>query len=510
MTDPIATRRSVLLALALMAFTLVVYLPAAGLEFVLYDDDFYVTGVEPVRAGLTRDGIAWAFTSTQGANWFPLTRLSWMLDAELFGLDPRGFHATSVLLHALTTVLLFLGLSRLTAAPARSALVAAIFAAHPLHVEPVAWVASRKDVLSGLFAVLALLAHERAARRGGAGRHALVALALAAGLMAKPMLVTWPFVLLLLDAWPLRRLGRGALLEKLPLFALVAAVSLVTLATQAEGGALRSVAEVRLLPRVANAFAAVADYTSDVFWPSGLAVFYPHPGASVAAGRVAVGALLVLGGSALAFWQWRRRPYLAIGWLWYLGMLVPVIGLVQVGQAARADRYLYLPLIGLGIAVIWLLADLLPRRRAAQHAASALALAVLLALAVATRAQLAHWQDDESLFLHALRVTEDNQVAHINLGLAYWRAGRLDDASAHLLAGLRIVPRSSVAAGLLAGVRVDQGRAEDAIRLYRRALTLDPGSPRWRPPLAAALSSRGREQEARAVLEEQDQLRSDR
>ena len=507
--------------MALLATTLGLYLPVVDHDFVLYDDDYYVTGVEPVRAGLTSEGVWWALTATDGANWFPLTRLSWMLDAELFGLDPRAFHATSALLHALATTLFFLALTRLTGSPARSALVAAIFAVHPLQVEPVAWVASRKDVLAGLFAALTLLAYERAARKGGLLRHALVALALAAGLMAKPMLVSWPFVLLLLDAWPLRRLGRGAslegarvraaLVEKLPLFALAALASVITLATQSGDRTLRSLEDIAVATRMANALAAYAHYTLDAFWPAGLAVFYPHPGEEVAAGAVLAGAGLLLLGTALAVWQWRPRPYLAVGWLWYVGMLVPVIGLVQVGQAARADRYCYLPLIGLAIAVVWWVFDAVRSRTAVRRLAVGASLAAVAALATTARSQLETWQSSESLFLHALRVTERTHVAHINVGLVYWRQERLDEASAHLTAGLRIAPRSSVGAGLLAGVRVDQGRGEEAIRLYRQALAIAPRAKRWRAPLAAALAERGRLDEAAAVLgDRQEPPRSER
>jgi tetratricopeptide (TPR) repeat protein len=512
---PSESRRRALLALALVAFALALYLPVLEHDFVDYDDDLLITRVEVLRGGLTAPGVGWALTSTDVANWMPVTRLSWLLDAELFGLDPRGFHATSALLHALAAALLFLALEQLTGARVRSALVAAIFAAHPLSVEAVAWAAARRDVLSGVFASLSLLAYAAAVRHGGAARRAGVALALAAGLLSKPMLVTWPFVLLLLDLWPLGRLTRDgsldasrlrrAVAEKWPLFALVLGVAVVTLATQSAGGALRSVGDVRIGPRVANALAAYAHYTQDVFWPRNLAVFYPYPGAKVAVGEVIAGAALLLCGSAAALWRWNRRPCLVVGWLWYVGMLVPVIGLLQVGQSARADRYAYLPLVGLALAVVWGIGDRVASHRAARRAAIGAALAAIAALAVATRAQLAVWQDSEALFLHALRVTEKNHVAHINLGLVYWRRERLDEASAHLLAGLRIAPRSSIGTGLLGNVRIAQGRTEEAIRLYRRALALEPEVDRWRSPLAAALSDRGRHEEAAAVLSDSGQ-----
>ena len=507
------SRQTALLALALAAFALALYLPVVEHDFVLYDDDLLITNAAPLRGGLTREGIAWALGSTDAANWMPLTRLSWLVDAELFGVDPRAFHATNALLHALAAALWFLALERLTGARARSALVAAIFAAHPLCVEAVAWAAARRDVLSACCAAASLLVYPAAARKGGAGRHALVAAALAAGLLSKPMLVTWPLVLLLVDAWPLGRLTRAdgrldggrvraAVAEKWALFALAAIAAGIALATQHATRSLRSLDSLAALPRVANAVSAYAHYTLDAVWPTGLAVHYPHPGARVPLASVAAGAALLVAGTAAAAWQWRRRPYLAVGWLWYVGMLVPVIGLVQVGQAARADRYAYLPLVGLAIALVWAAGDALRGRPRARRAGGALALAAVAALAVATRAQLASWRDSETLFLHAIAVTANNHVAQVNLGLVRMQQGRLDEAAAHLLAGLRLAPRSAVAAGLLADVRVAQGRSEEAIRLYRRALELEPAAHRWRRPLAEALAARGRADEAAAVLAE--------
>jgi hypothetical protein len=304
------------------------------------------------------------------------------------------------------------------------------------------------------------------------------------------MLVTWPCVLLLLDFWPRGRLRARAdlaprLREKLPLFALAVASATTTLWAQSRGGAVRPLGDLALGVRLENALAAHAAYLQDAVWPAGLAVFYPHPGRGVDPTAVGLGALFLVVGTALAWWQRRRRPWLGVGWLWYVGMLLPVIGLVQVGQAARADRYLYLPLLGLWIAAVWTLFDALRARPLARRLAAAACVAALCALCVATRAQLAHWKDSESLFLHALRVTERNQVAHINLGLWLTRQGRLDEASSHLMAGLRASPRSSVGAGLLADVRVAQGRTREAIHLYERALRLDPGSPRWQRKLDA-------------------------
>lgn len=513
--SPTLTRRALLVATALAALTLALYLPTSGFDFVDYDDDLYVSAVPEIRGGLSLDGVGWALTSFQGANWFPLTRLSWMLDAELFGLDPGAFHRTNAILHALAAGLFLLALARLTGDLGKSAWVAGVFALHPLHVESVAWVASRKDVLSGVFAAASLLAYVGAARRGGFVRHALVFALLAAGLMAKPTLVVWPLVFLLLDAWPLGRLERdgrfdrkrivAALGEKLPLLGLVALASVSTLVAQAEGETLRSLDHMPLGMRLSNAFAAIAAYGADAFWPRDLAVFYPYPGPEAPWLGAAVGAVAVATITTLSFCLWRRVPALAVGWLWALGALVPVIGIVQVGQAARADRYTYLPLLGLALAVAWGVGAL--ARGPWRRVVAGLAVASLLALAVASRVQIATWRDSEHLFRHALRVTTHNHVAHINLGLALSKRDRLEEASSHLNAALRVAPASPYAAGLLADVRVRQGRLEEAIRLYRRALAIDPRSRRWRMGLARALTERGRPEEAVRVLREgEDQL----
>ncbi|MGH0033163.1 MAG: tetratricopeptide repeat protein [Myxococcota bacterium] len=470
-------RRRALWALALLAATLATWRPATDADFVLFDDDLLITRVAEIEAGLGWESVRWAFTSVDMANWMPLTRLSWMLDAELFGLDPRAFHATNVLLHALAAVLFFLALERLTGAAARSALVAALFALHPLGVEAVAWAAARRDVLAAVFAAASLLAYANRRPRW-------TAVWLAAGLLSKPMLVTWPLVLLLVDVWPLGCLRSRTdlwprLREKTALFALAAAACATTLWSQAAAETIRPLEGLAFDVRVWNALASYGAYTLDAFWPSGLAVFYPHPGRAIAPASVAFGAALLLAGTGACFWQRRRRPAAWVGWLWYVGMLVPVIGLLQVGQAARADRYVYLPQLGLWLALVFPLFDAVRPWPAARRAAAAAAIVALLALAGATRAQIAHWRDSESLFLHALHVTEDNQVAHINLGLVLTQQGRLDEAASHLLAGLRAAPRSSVGTGLLGNVRAAQGRTAEAAHLYRRALELDPGSERW-------------------------------
>ena len=499
-------RRLALLAAALVAATVAAYLPLFANDFVAYDDDLYVTECPPVRAGLGAEGIAFAFGSFHGANWFPLTRLSWMLDAELFGVDPRAFHATSLALHCANAVLLLLVLARMTGAPGRSAFVAAVFALHPLHVESVAWAAARKDVLSGLFFLLALGLHERLARAGASrARRAAIAACMAAGLLAKPILVTLPLALLLLDAWPLERLGalrvRAALREKAWLFALAVAAGVVTVAAQHAGGALQALDAVPLGERLANAPVAVLGYLRRAFWPSDLAVFYPHPRATLAISRAWASAAALFGLTALALRAWPRRPWLAVGWLWFLVLLAPVVGIVQVGGQAMADRYTYLPLVGLAIAVGWGACDL-ARGPRAERALAAAALAALGALAVATWQQVGLWRDTRTLFTHALAVTDRNAVAHVSLGIVETREGDLEAGLEHARAALGIAPGLAHAHALLAEVRARQGRHEEAIAGYTTALELLPGTARWEAEIGLSLLERGRVPEGVARLEE--------
>jgi hypothetical protein len=414
-----------ILGAALALLTLAVWLPALRNGFVNLDDGFYVYGNPHVRPGITRAGLAWALTANVASNWHPLTLLSHMLDCRLFGLEPAGHHATSLLLHLANTLLLFAVLRGMTGAPVRSALVAALFAVHPLHVESVAWIAERKDVLSALFWILAMGAWARYARLPSPGRYLLVALLMALGLAAKPMVVTLPFALLLLDVWPLarRHLGwRRLAAEKLPLLALSAAAGLVTLRYQQ--GSLAPPGSVPWSLRAANALVSSTDYLGKLLLPRNLAVFYPLP-LAIPAWKAAAAALLLLLLTALAAWRARREPWLLIGWLWFLGTLVPVIGLVQVGRQAMADRYTYLPSIGLFLAIVWGAAGLAGKRRPLLATAAA---AVLLALAAVTRAQIGFWADSVILYRHALAVTSDNYLAH--LGLAKALTGRKDWAGA--------------------------------------------------------------------------------
>jgi tetratricopeptide (TPR) repeat protein len=430
-------RLPLLLGAALALLTLAAYLPTLHNGFVNLDDGLYVTGNPHVQQGITGAGVAWALTANVANNWHPLTLLSHLLDCQLFGLDAAGHHATSLLLHLANVVLLFAVLRRLTGAVWRSAAVAALFAVHPAHVESVAWVAERKDVLSALFWLLAMAAYGRYARRPSVGRYLPVALAMALGLAAKPMVVTLPFALLLLDIWPLERLGLGwkrLAVEKLPLLALSAASSLVTLHYQRT-----SLAPLGLDPwslRLANAAVSYTAYLGKLLLPSNLAVFYPIPLAIPAwkvAGAVALLAIL----TALAVRTARKAPWLLVGWLWFLGTLVPVIGLVQVGRQAMADRYTYIPSIGLFVAIVWGIAGLVGERRAVLATAAAVVIALLVA---GTWMQAGTWRDSVTLYRHALAVTPDNYLAHLGLAKALVAKGDGAGAAEQYRAALALRP----------------------------------------------------------------------
>jgi tetratricopeptide (TPR) repeat protein len=486
--------RTLLASLALCAATLAVYAPVRGYGFFGFDDGVYVSENPYVAGGLAREGVAWAFSlAGHGANWHPLTSLSHMLDVELFGMSPGPQHLVSLALHLLGTLLLFGFLQSTTGAPGRSALVAALFAVHPLHVESVVWISARKDVLSGVLFVLTLWAWAWYARRPGAGRHALVAVSLALGLMAKPMLVTLPFVLLLLDVWPLGRLplsGAGGpapapsrtwravaprlVLEKLPLLALCAVSSALTLVVQRSWGAVATAQALPLEQRAANAAFAYVAYVGKTLWPAGLAAFYPPRIPSISGAVVAGCVLLLAAATAAAIRAGGRRPYLLVGWLWYLGMLVPVIGLVQVGDQAMADRYTYLPLIGLFVAAAWGLHDLAPAalRRTALPAAALLAVA---ACGLAARIQVGYWRSDAALWEHAAAVTSGNWVAEIMLANLLAAQGRLPEAIGRYEEALRVRPGSAEAHNGLGAALAEQGRFADAVPRYQEALRLRPG-----------------------------------
>ena len=506
---------------AIFALALLTFLPIRNHAWLNYDDNVYITQSAPVLAGWTMEGLIWAFSSFDGANWFPLTRLSWMLDSEFHGTRAEGFFWTNILLHALASLALFDGLARLTRNAPRSAFVAAVFAVHPLHIESVAWIAARKDPLSALFFALALGVYARDRDRGGsvAGNIGVFACT-ALGLMAKPILVTLPFVLLLLDFWPLRRLERSdapgrfdttkvrtAIVEKLPLFALVAGVSVVTLIAQNTGGTVASFNQVDTLTRLGNALVSYSAYIGKYLWPTGLAVFYPHSGATPSGPVLALSALLLMAVTAVSWSQRRKHPYLAVGWLWYLGMLVPVIGLVQVGSQAMADRYSYLPLIGLAIGMAWGVPEFCARLPARRIALPLLAACAITALTVATSFQLRHWRDSEALFRHALRVTERNHVAHSYLGASLLEQGRTADAIREFEIALQLRPDLLTVSNNLAWVLATTPETHlrdpaGAIAAGENAARLtEHTDPAVLDTLAAAYASAGRFADATRTLE---------
>jgi tetratricopeptide (TPR) repeat protein len=478
---------------------LAVYGQAASFEFVRLDDSIYVTRNPHVQGGLSLDGVAWAFTTFHTGNWHPLTWLSLMLDAEPGGIDARRAHLTNVALHVANAILLFWVLSRMTGRRWRSAAVAGLFTVHPVHVESVAWVSERKDVLSTLLWLLTMLAYLRYVERPGSLRYLLVVLLFAAGLLAKPMLVTLPFVLLLLDGWPLGRLpwGKGltaslrswaSFWDKAPLLGLAAASCAVTLAAQAAGGA------INVQPfgvRAANAVVSYVKYSGMMLWPSGLSALYPYE-ESLPVSWVASSGLLLLGVSLAVVLNALRRPYLLVGWLWYAGTLVPVIGLVQVGSQSLADRYTYVPLTGLFLMIVWGAAELLgldrEPARGRRALAAAAAAAVGVALGAAAHAQARHWRDSTALYSRALAVTERNVLAHNGLAAELHAKGRADEAERHFRQALAIEPRSTYALLHLAGILVEKGGLDEAVARYREALRLRPGDADAHANLAIALT----------------------
>jgi tetratricopeptide (TPR) repeat protein len=488
------------LGIILILWTVAVFWQATAAGFVDYDDD--ITRNPQVKAGLTPASVGWAFTTIQSTNWNPLVWLSLEVDYAIYGLSAWGFHFTNVVLHAANALLVFLVLRRMTGAVWRSWLVAAFFALHPLRVESVAWLAERKDVLSTFFGLLTLLAYARYARQPGWGRYLLVVLTFAVGLMAKPMLVTLPFVLLLLDYWPLGRTPctgtvaerwaawRWLLLEKVPLLVLSAACSVVTWYAQQHGKAIAPLEVFPLAARLANALNAYVAYLGQTLWPVGLAPYYPHPGRSVSRATATAAGLLLAALTAFAVRMRRSHPYLLVGWLWYVGTLVPVIGLVQVGAQARADRYTYLPHIGLFVAGVWGLANLAARRQGRWAVAAAVGLGLILCSRV-TWDQVRYWHDDEALWRRAVDVTTANARAHNNLGAVLGKFGRHREAIAEFQAALAVDPYYADAHYHLGVALAKTGRPAEALGELRRAVELDPGEPRAHEELGLLLAKRG-------------------
>jgi hypothetical protein len=481
-------KRNLAICLLLAVATFALYSPTIWHPFIFnYDDDVYVTNNSHVQAGLVWQTVSWAIRSTD-TNWHPLTWLSHTLDCELYGLNPHGHHFTNVLFHALNVVLLFLLLVRVTGAAGRSMLVAALFAVHPFNVESVAWIAERKNVVSTFFFLLTLGAYGWYALKPEVKRYVVVVILFVLGLAAKPMVVTLPCVLLLLDFWPMRRVqgwGQSSpdaafpvpqarfsrlVLEKLPLLALAAADGAITIFSQRSGGAMNLV-----LPRgvrLENAIYAYALYVWKAFWPARLAVFYPHPGAALARWQIGVAALFVFTVTALVWQQRAARPYLLIGWFWFLGTLVPVIGLIQVGQQAIADRYAYVPLIGIFVMMVWGATDLADRRQLSFRSRTRIAVIVLGILVLFTCDQLRYWRSAVDLWAHTVDVTKDNFFAEQNLGAALLASDRYQEALPHFQKAVKLKPFEAGGHLNLAGDLVLIDRPRDAIVEYETAIPL--------------------------------------
>jgi len=536
-------RWKIVACLFLVVATSAVYGDLRTHQFINYDDGVYVTDNPPVQDGLTLKGLSWAFTTLHAANWHPLTWLSHMLDCQLFGMHPGGHHLTSLLFHLANTLLLFLWLQRTTGALGPSFLVAALFALHPLHVQSVAWVAERKDVLSTFFWLLTMWAYVWYVESPGFRRYLLVLVCFILGLLAKPMLVTLPLVLLLLDYWPLhrwtpkraatvspakkgpsrkrpsrasrdRKTQQGVSIkrlvwEKAPLFALAALFSMVTIYAQKEGGAIWTLQTLPIPNRLANALVAYMSYLGQMFWPAHLAVFYPLPGHNLPIWLALAAGLALAALTFLALRQARRHSYLPVGWLWYLGTLLPVIGLVQVGKQAMADRYTYVPLIGLFIMLAYGMADLAARWRARRFLLPVGAGVVLSALMICTWVQVSYWRDSISLYEHTLKVTGSNPLIQSNLGFALAAQGQMDQAIAHYGEALRLQPDLAETHNILGVALAAQGKMDQAMAQYAEALRLKPDLAEAHNNLGLALAAQGQMDQAMTQYAEALRLNPD-
>lgn len=499
-------RSNWLICLMLAAVTLAVYWRVAGFPTICFDDPFYVTYNPAVQAGLSAHSIGWAFRAIQEGNWHPLTWISLMADSDIcraissiFGtgnaaIHPGVDHAVNLILHILNVLLLFAVLQRMTGKRWRSAFVAALFAVHPLHVESVAWISERKDVLSTFFWMLTTWAYISYAQNPSAKRYAFVLLAFVLGLLSKPMLVSLPIVLLILDYWPLSRAQKAADLkplvrEKIPLFALSAAECVVTLYAQKAGGALGSLREYSLGMRIANACVSYMAYLLKMIAPRNLSVFYPHPLASLPIWQVILSAVALVGISILAIKLARRHPYLFVGWLWYVITLIPVIGIVQIGTQGMADRYTYVPLIGAFIAAAWGVGEALRNER---RVIGLLAASVVAALAVSSYSQVGYWRDGISLFSHAVQIDPANPFAQANLGLSYGRAGDPRRAIICYEKALRLKPDYTMVDMNLGTLLAKLGHLKEAVGPLASAVRLDPSDAAARDCLGSVLAAQGK------------------
>lgn len=519
--EPVRVHRSDMvdsfIAAGLAVATLAVYAQVVGHQFIAFDDPLYIQNNPMVTAGVTWKGIAWAFTTFYDSNWHPLAWIAHMVDVQLFGLDAGKHLLVNTLIHAANSVLLFLFLERVTAARWPSAVVAALFALHPLHVESVAWAIERKDTLSTFFGLITLLAYARYVKAPSPRSYAQVALWLALGLMAKPMLVTWPFVLLLLDYWPLRRVeGRPAdgikrfahawvplVREKVPLIALVALSMMLTWMAQRTVASSQMIFDAPPALRVSNALVSYSQYLFLTFWPAKLGIYYPFPPTGPSLGRLAVAVIVLAVITAVALKNVEKRPWLTMGWLWFAGTFLPVIGLVPIGVGqAMADRYYYVPSIGLFIALVFGVAEFGGTWRIGRRTLAAVTAVMLVLLASVTAVQTSRWRDTDTLFQHTLSVTRDNLLVEYNYGYDLMRRGEYERAVPHLAQALRIEPRFFAALVYMGLASEKRGKPRDAIAFYARAVDVDPNNADVRTNLGLVLAREGRFAEAAAQLNE--------
>lgn len=516
MKKTLKSKQNLLVCIFLIIATFAVYYQVRNHEFIDYDDNIHVFENPHVREGLTPGSIVWAFTATQGVLWHPVTWLSFMVDYELFGLNPGWYHLINIFFHIANTLLLYLFLRYVTGALWRSAFIAALFALHPLHVESVAWVTERKDVLSIFLMMIALLIYVKYAERPSLKRYFLIFLFFVLGLMAKPMIVTFPFVLLLLDYWPLGRFKTGEsgrkpmtteslthkykrvtnlqlILEKIPFFALSAARSIFTFFEVEIGLTLYPVGSISMVHRITNAIVSYAVYIGKMFWPCNLAIFYPHRGSSLPVWQVVCAGFFLIVVTVMVIRLARRFPYLPVGWFWYIGTLVPVIGL---GEKAIADRYTYLPIIGLFIIIAWGIQDISARWSHRKMILSLSAGIVLAALMVSSWLQVRLWKDSVTLFEHSLNVTEDNFVLQYGLAQTLRRQGKIDEAVTHYKEALRIHPEFFEPNDALGSILAQRGDLDQAIKYFYEAVRINPYNPQVLSNLGLALGMQGRLDEA--------------
>ena len=509
-------KQNLIVCILLFIATFAVYSQVRNHEFIDYDDNTHVFENPHVREGLTSESIIWAFTATQGVLWHPLTWLSFMADYELFGLNPGWYHLTNVFFHIANTLILFLFLRYITGALWRSAFVAALFALHPLHVESVAWVTERKDVLSIFFMMLAMWIYVKYAERPSLKKYFLILLFFVLGLMAKPMIVTFPFVLLLLDYWPLGRfrIGKGGrksitgellthrykritnrqlILEKIPFFAFSLARSIFTFFEVEIGLTLYPLGSIPLRHKITNAIVSYVVYIGKMFWPNHLAIFYPHKGASLPVWQVVFAGLFLIGVTVIVIRLARRFPYLPVGWFWYIGTLVPVIGL---GEKAMADRYTYMPIIGLFVIIAWVVQDISTRWSHRKIILTLSAGIILTALMIGSWFQVSFWKDSVTLFEHSLDVTEDNYVLHYGLAQTLRRQGKIDEAVFHYKEALRIHREFYEPNDALGSISAQRGDLNQAIKYFHEAVRINPYDPQVLSNLGLALGMQGRLNEA--------------